>query len=87
MYIALNKWFYNNNFNDKSIHSGLFNKSKKNFFLYGTSLAVWWLKFHASTTGGIGSIPGQRIKIQDAAWPKIKAKQSCGIIDLSISVV
>ena len=26
----------------------------------GTSLVVQWLRCHASTAGGVGSIPGQR---------------------------
>ena len=28
-----------------------------------TSLVVQWLKIHASTAGGVGSIPGQGTKI------------------------
>lgn len=31
-----------------------------------TSLAVWWLTFHASTAGGAGLIPGWGAKILDA---------------------
>ena len=33
----------------------------------GTSLAVQWLTFHASTAGDMGSIPGQGTKIPHAA--------------------
>ena len=32
----------------------------------GTSLAVQWLRFRASTAGGTGSIPGQGTKIPHA---------------------
>ena len=34
----------------------------------GASLAVQWLTLHASTAGGVGSIPGQGTKIPQAAW-------------------
>ena len=34
----------------------------------GTSLAVQWLRLHASTAGGAGSIPGRGTKIPHAAW-------------------
>ena len=34
----------------------------------GTSLAVQWLRLHASNAGGTGSIPGQGTKIPHAAW-------------------
>ena len=30
--------------------------------VWGTSLAVQWLRLHASTAGGMGSIPGQGTK-------------------------
>ena len=32
----------------------------------GTSLAVQWLRLHASTAGGMGSIPGERTRILHA---------------------
>ena len=32
-------------------------------------MAVQWLRFHASTAGGVGSIPGLGTKIPYAAWP------------------
>ena len=32
----------------------------------GTSLAVQWLRFQASTAGGVGSIPGSETKIPHA---------------------
>ena len=41
----------------------------------GTSLAVHWLRLHASTAGGMGSIPGWGTKIPHATrktWPKKK---------------
>ena len=34
----------------------------------GTSLAVQWLPLHASTVGGLGSIPGQGTKIPHGLW-------------------
>ena len=36
--------------------------------MVGTSLAVQWLRLHASPAGGTGSIPGQETKIRQAAW-------------------
>jgi len=43
---------------------------------FGTSLGVQWLRLHASTAGGVGSIPGQGTKIPYAsAWPKKKRMQ------------
>ena len=32
----------------------------------GTSLAVQWLRLHASTAGGVGSIPGRGTKMPHA---------------------
>ena len=34
----------------------------------GTSLVVQWLRLHASTAGGMGSIPGWRTKIPHVTW-------------------
>ena len=34
----------------------------------GNSLAVQWLGLHASTAGGMASIPGQGTMIPHAAW-------------------
>ena len=34
----------------------------------GASLAVQWLRLHASTAGGMGSIPGRGTKILYATW-------------------
>ena len=36
---------------------------------------VQWLRLHASTAVGIGSIPGQGTKILHAIWPKKKKKE------------
>ena len=41
---------------------------------FGTSLAVQWLRFHASTAGGMGLIPGQGTNILHALPPKIENK-------------
>ena len=30
--------------------------------IFGTSLAVQWLRPHASNAGGVGSIPGQELR-------------------------
>lgn len=38
----------------------------KNTIQGGTSLAVWWLRFHASYARDAGSIPGQETKIPHA---------------------
>ena len=35
-----------------------------------TSLAVQWLRLHASAAGGVGSIPGWGTKIPHATLPK-----------------
>ena len=35
---------------------------------WGLSLAVQWLRIHASTAEGTGSIPGQETKILHAMW-------------------
>ena len=40
----------------------------RNYLKMGTCLAVQWLRLHASTAGGTGSIPGQGTKIPHAAW-------------------
>ena len=42
----------------------------------GTSLAVQWLRLHASTAGGVGLIPGWGTKIPHAMWRKKKKKKS-----------
>ena len=34
----------------------------------GVSQVVQWLRLHASTAGGMGSIPGLGTKIPHAAW-------------------
>ena len=41
----------------------------------GTSLAVQWLRLHASTAGGVGSIPGWETKIPHAARCRQKKKK------------
>ena len=43
----------------------------------GTSLVVQWLRLCSSTSGGLGSIPGQGNKIWLATWhgPKKKKKK------------
>ena len=42
--------------------------------LFGDSLAVHWLQLNASSAGGMGSIPGGRIKILYATWHGQKVK-------------
>ena len=42
---------------------------------FWTSLAVQWLRLHASTAGGTGSIPGRGSSACHAAWPKRKRKK------------
>ena len=41
----------------------------------GTSLVAQWLRLHTSTTGGMGSIPGQGTKISHATQPKKKERK------------
>ena len=41
----------------------------------GASLAVQWLRRHASIAGGAGLIPGWGTKIPHAAWPKNRRKK------------
>ena len=43
----------------------------------GTSLAVQWLRLHASTAGGVGSIPGPGTKIPHTVPKKKKKKNLC----------
>ena len=45
-------------------------EAAKNRGAMGTSLAVQWLRFRASSAGGAGSIPGLGTKIPHAARPK-----------------
>ena len=48
--------------------------------MFGTSLAVQWLRLRTSTAGGAGLISGQGTKIPHAAWrgQKKKKKKSTG---------
>ena len=41
---------------------------------FGTSLAVQWLRLHASTARSLGLIPGQGTKISHAKWQEQKKK-------------
>ena len=47
----------------------------KNVGHVGSSLAVQWLRLHASTARGTGSIPSWGIKILHAAWRGQKKKK------------
>ena len=38
--------------------------------IVGTSLSVQWLRLHASTSRGVGSIPGRGTMILHAGQPK-----------------
>ena len=40
-----------------------------------TYLVVQWLRLCSSTSGGLGSIPGQGTKISHATWPGQKKKK------------
>ena len=48
---------------------------KEHWTIQETSLAVQWLSLHASTAGGMGSIPGGGTKIPDATWCGQKKKK------------
>ena len=52
--------------------------SKK--FTLETSLAVQWLRRHASIARGAGSIPGQETKIPQPSWHSQKVKIKIVII-------
>ena len=41
-------------------------KSIKNIYREGIPLVVQWLRLHASTAGGTGSVPGRGVKILHA---------------------
>ena len=41
----------------------------------GTSLVVQWLRLCSSTSGGLGSIPGEGTKISHATWHGQKKKK------------
>ena len=43
--------------------------------MYRTSLAVQWLRLHASNAGGAGSIPSPVTKIPHAMWHGQKKKK------------
>ena len=52
-----------------------FSKIEKTGFILSSSFMVWglawcvqWLGLHASTAGGVGSIPGWGTKILHAVW-------------------
>ena len=52
----------------------------------GISLVVQWLRLHASTAEGLGSIPGQGTKIPHAVWygqKKKKMKVVGGVLPLA----
>ena len=49
----------------------------------GTSLAVQWLRLHASNSGDASSIPGQGAKIPDAMWPSLPKNVPLGSIGAS----
>ena len=53
-----------------------FPKLRYRSHVIGNSLAVQWLGPHASTAGGTGSIPGQGIKIMQAALCGKKPKET-----------
>ena len=48
--------------------------------MWGTSLVVQWLRFHAFTAADSGSIPGQGTKISHAMWSKKKKNKNENII-------
>ena len=55
----------------------------------GTSLAILWLRLHASNAGGMGSIPGQGIKIPHAVQhgQEIKKKKGFETVCLTLSTI
>ena len=53
----------------------------------GTSLAVQWLRLHASNAGGTGLIPGWGTKIPHAAGCSQKKKKKIEVVDLQYCLV
>ena len=51
--------------------------SSKVLVIFGTSLAVQWLRLHTPSAGGTGSIPDQGTKILHAARRDQKKKKAC----------
>ena len=47
----------------------------KEWYSFGTSLAVQWLKLCSSIARGVGSILGQERRILQAKWPGKKKKK------------
>ena len=43
--------------------------------LKGSFLEVWWLRFHISNSGGMGSIPGQETRVPHGTLEKKKKKK------------
>ena len=43
--------------------------------LKGSFLVVWWLRFHISNAGGMGSIPGQETRVPRGTHTKKKKKE------------
>ena len=43
--------------------------------LKGSFLVVWWLRFHISNSGGMGSIPGQETRVPHGTQTKRKRKK------------
>ena len=52
----------------------------------GTSLVVQWLRFHVSTAGGEGSIPGQGTKILHAIQCGPKFNHTLGTLNPALPV-
>ena len=60
-------------------------------WITGTSLAVRWMRLHASNAGGAGSIPGRGTKIPHAVRlsqkKKIDLRKTCGLQGSRISML
>ena len=61
-------------------------KGKETHKIVGTSLVFQWLQFHASTAGGMGSIPGQGTEIPHATWCNQKLKELVKIFKPNIYI-
>ena len=51
--------------------------------LQGDFLAAQWLRLHASSGGGVGSVPGWETKILHAAWYSQKKRKRSGKLEWS----
>ena len=57
------------------------------FVILGTSLVVQWLRLHASSAGGVGSIPVWETKIPHATWHGQKKKKNVILLHVKYHLI